>query len=399
MSSRVTAVLCLVLTACGAEPTTPTLVTDTSSDLPHKGLSDAWLTQFREGDALFELPYREADGLGPLYIRSSCNACHRAAGRGPGVVTRLRQVDADGNTVAGQPELPYGNVVRPLTTCGATPLNSPDGTGIVESFRAGIPVMGRGWMEAVDEAEVLRVQAEQALRTDGISGHVNHVTYKSQPNTDTRFHTYQPGQTVIGRFGLKARQPSLDDFAADALQGDMGLTSPLRPTETVNPDGMLDDDKSGIDMTMDQVNLIADYVRLIRVPGRAAADAKGEALFENAQCGVCHVANLATRADYPIPQLAGTTAHVFTDLLVHDMGPTLADGIVDSEAGGSEWRTAPLIGVRFLNAFLHDGRAASVDEAIRLHGADGSEAKSSVDSYLALPDDDRQALLDFVSSL
>lgn len=399
MRFRVSALLCLWAAACGPVPTEPTLVTDTSSDLPLKGLSDEWLTQFQEGDALFELPYREADGLGPLYIRSSCNACHRQAGRGPGVVTRLRQVDADGNTVPGQPELPYGNVVRPLTTGGATPLSSPDSTDIVESFRAGIPVMGRGWMEAVTDAEILRVEAEQALRTDGISGHVNHVTYKSQPNSDTRFHAYQPGETLIGRFGLKARQPSLDDFAADALQGDMGLTSPLRPTEVPNPDGRLDDMRDGVDLTLDQVNHIADYVRLIRIPGRGEPDAKGAALFESTNCGVCHVANLATRADYPIPQLAGVTAHVYTDLLVHDMGPTLADGIVDGEAGGSEWRTAPLIGVRFLNAFLHDGRAATVDEAIRLHGAEGSEAKPSVDAYLALSDDDRRALLDFVSSL
>ena len=119
-------------------------------------------------------------------------------------------------------------------------------------------------MEAVAESEILRVEAEQALRTDGISGHVNHVTYKSQPNTDTRFHNHQPGDIVIGRFGLKARQPTLDDFAADALQGDMGLTSPMRPTEVPNRDGMLDDDKPGLDMTMEQVNLIGDYVRLIR---------------------------------------------------------------------------------------------------------------------------------------
>src|SRR3990167_9196613 len=96
-------------------------------------------------------------------------------------------------------------------------------------FRSGIPVMGRGWLEAIADSELERVAAEQTSRTDGVSGRPNHVTWKSEYNPETLFHQHQPGDVVIGRFGLKARQPTLDDFAADALQGDMGLTSPLRP--------------------------------------------------------------------------------------------------------------------------------------------------------------------------
>lgn len=387
------------LAACG--PTGPALEirTDFSSDLPLVGLSDDWRAAFDDGNALFDLPFREADGLGPLFIRPTCAKCHQAASRGPGVVERLLQVDFDGTPTPGQPALPFGSVVRPYVTSGATPLLAPKRDDVKVSRRAGIPVMGRGWLEAVADAEIERIAAEQALRADGVSGRINFVKWASEPNTDVRFHQYSRGQTVIGRFGLKARQPTIDDFAADALQGDMGLTSPMRPHEVLNAEGLLDDGKPGIDLSMEQLNAIADYVRLITIPVRKNVNATGREKFEAASCGACHVASLRTRADYPIPQLADADAAVFTDLLLHDMGPSLADGLTDGDATGSEWRTAPLIGLRFLTAFLHDGRAATLDDAIRLHGAEGSEAKASVDSYAAMAEDDRAALLNFVSSL
>ncbi|PZR09359.1 MAG: hypothetical protein DI536_22525 [Archangium gephyra] len=390
--------LLLGLAACGPELPVETRP-DFSSDLPISGVSLEWETAFNEGDALFDLPFREADGLGPLFIRTSCGNCHRAAARGPGLVERVVQVDFDGRPTPGQPALPYGSVVRPYANSGATPLLAPMRDDVKVSRRAGIPVMGRGWLEAVADSELVRVAAEQALRTDGVSGRINYVKWMSEPNSDTRFHQHRLGDTVIGRFGLKARQPMLDDFAADALQGDMGLTSPLRTHEVPNAEGLADDRKPGVDMTMAQTNALADYVRLIAIPRRKAANENGRQKFEAVGCNACHVPSLRTRDDYPIEQLAGADAPIFTDLLLHDLGPTLSDGIVDGDASASEWRTAPLIGVRFLTAFLHDGRAASVDEAIRLHGAEGSEAKSSVESYAALAEDDRVALLEYVSSL
>lgn len=364
MASGVTRRACallVVLAACAPEP-------DTVSGLPLAGLSDAWHARFTDGAALFNHTFTEADGLGPLYIRASCANCHQRAARGPGVVTRLRDV-----TDAG---LPYGDVVRGLTVGGAAPVLSPDSPDVVSSFRAGLPVMGLGWLDAIAESELLRVEAEQSRRTDGISGRVNR------------------GHGAVGRFGLKARAATLDDFVADALVTDLGLTSALRPVELPNPDGLTDDAKPGDDVTAEQLRLLADFMRLVRVPVRASVG--GAEVFERVRCGVCHVPSLATRADYPVPQLAGARAEVFSDLLLHDLGPALADGLSEGDATGAEWRTAPLIGVRFSKTLLHDGRALSVDDAVRLHAG---EATASVEAYRALSDVERNALLAFVSSL
>ncbi|MEW5743000.1 MAG: di-heme oxidoredictase family protein [Myxococcota bacterium] len=389
----------LGLAACGPASSGLTLRQEDGSDQPLRGLDAHWGARFLEGDALFDTPFRETDGLGPVYIRTSCGGCHEAATRGPGFVERMVQVDAAGEPVPGMPALPYGTVVRPFATGGARPLLAPERADVRMHQRAGIPVMGRGWLEAIAERELLRVEAEQARRTDGVSGRVNRVTWSSRANPTSPFHAHQPGDVVIGRFGLKARQPTLDDFTADALQGDMGVTSALRPNELPNPDGRTDDAKAGEDVDAALVNAIADYVRLIAIPPRKDTGPRGPALFARANCDACHVPSLRTRADYPIPQLADADAPVFTDLLLHDMGPSLADGLSDGEATGREWRTAPLIGLRFLKAFLHDGRAATLDEAVRQHGAEGSEAKASVDLYLALSEDDRTALVHYLSSL
>jgi CxxC motif-containing protein (DUF1111 family) len=383
---------------------------DDLHDLPIAGLSQENVDAFNEGDGLFDLPLFPSDGLGPLYTRTSCSSCHSNGTRGPGLVQKMVSVEADGFTPAADQSLfPFGHTVHPLTAAGATtPIEAPVGHADVKvTIRVGPPILGRGYMEAVDDAEIERVAAAQAARTDAIHGRVNHVAYASQPNPDTRFHTHQPGDTVIGRFGLKARVATLDDFTADALQGDMGITSPLRPTEIPNPDGLTDDLKAGVDVTIDSVNMRAMYVRTTAIPARSDADARGPALFTTAKCSVCHAPAMKTRADYPIAQLAGIDAPVYTDMLLHDLGTALADGIVEGEATPRDWRTAPLIGLRFNKTLMHDGRvpvmqaavAQAIHAAILAHASEGSEANESVSLYQAMSDADRQALLDFVKSL
>jgi CxxC motif-containing protein (DUF1111 family) len=136
-------------------------------------------------------------------------------------------------------------------------------------------------------------------------------------------------------------------------------------------------------------------MRMLEIPKREA-DAAGAKLFEGARCNVCHATALKTRADYPIDLLAGKTVDVYTDFLLHDMGDDLADGLVDGDAKGTEWRTAPLIGLRHSQTFLHDGRATSVEEAIVDHAGEGSD---SVKRFQALSQADRDALVRFVESL
>jgi CxxC motif-containing protein (DUF1111 family) len=402
---RFTLLAALCLVGCGSDPQPRTgrvvFGTDDPFDVPIPELSTADKQTFADGDALFDLSLREYDGLGPLYTRAACSNCHDEGARGPGLVQKMVVTEADGITpAADQSKLAYGQTVHPLVAGGATtPIMPPSGDASVKiTLRLGPPILGRGYMEAVADSEIERVAAEQAQRTDGIHGRVNHVAYSAEPNPDQRFHRHQPGDPVIGRFGLKARISSVDEFTADALQGDMGITSPLRPTEISNPDGMTDDRKPGVDLTIDSVNLRADYVRMTAIPKRID-DARGRQLFEQASCAACHVPALRTRADYPIGVLADIDAAIFTDMLLHDMGDALADGMVEGEATGRDWRTAPLIGLRFDRVFMHDGRAATVEDAIRAHASPGSEANGSVAAFDALSPADRQTLLQFVSSL
>ena len=406
--------LSLVLVACSsaeagpaATPEQPTSVTRVDAfDVPIRGIDRGWEIDFNDGDLLFSTPLREADGLGPLYTRQSCSACHETGVRGPGLVQKMSIVEADGVTPAqDQSELGYGHTLHPLTAGGGkTPILAPQGqTNVKVTTRLGPPVLGRGYMEAVLDAEIERVEAEQAARDDEIHGRINRVAYASLDNDDKRFHEHRQGDVLIGRFGLKARVPTLDDFTADAFQGDMGITSPLRPDEFANPDGLTDDAKRGIDVGFDSVNLRALYIRLLEIPARRT-DELGSALFEATLCSACHVPSLRTRADYPVQELADIDAPVYTDFLLHRMGAELADGLpaspgIDGEADSFAWRTAPLIGLRFNRNFLHDGRAKTVAEAIQMHRGAGSEANGAVDAYEALDAADQATLEAFVHGL
>ncbi len=368
-------------------------------DVPIDGVTSPQLKQFYDGDNLFDLPLRDADGLGPLYTRSACGACHDGGLRGPGSVEKMVVVDADGITAsADQSKLPFGHTVHPLLTAGGmTPIEPPPNDPTIRtSFRIGPPILGRGYLEAIADSEIEKQESLQKKRSDAIHGRVNHVVYASQPNPDQTFNKHQPGDTLIGRFGLKARIGTLDEFAADALQGDMGITSPLRPTEFPNPDGLTDDDKHGVDMDADGVNGRANYVRLTAIPGRFSLDQDGQKIFEQSKCAVCHVPTMHTAADYPIPQLADIDAVVYTDMLIHDMGDALSDSMIEGDAHERDWRTPPLIGLRFDKTYLHDGRVTSIEAAIAAHGGEASESVSLFDK---LSSRDKAALLAFVGAL
>jgi CxxC motif-containing protein (DUF1111 family) len=227
---------------------------------------------------------------------------------------------------------------------------------------------------------------------------VNYVTYQSERDPDNEFHEHELGDSVIGRFGLKARIATADDFAADAFQGDMSLTSPFRPDELPNPDALADDEYGGLDVDVETVSLTADYIRLLEIPKREPHP-EGEQLFHDVGCAVCHAPSLRTRPDYPVPELADVDAEIYSDLLLHDMGAALGDGLMEGEAGPRDWKTPPLIGIRFQLYFLHDGSAGSVEDAILRHGADDSEAAGVVRAFEALDALERQALVEFVESL
>lgn len=402
-----------LITGCGAAR--ERTVRLDRSDMPLTGASAAEAARFAEGDGLFEAVFRAPDGLGPLYIRSSCEACHAADGRGPGLVAKMStaaSVEASGERGSRRvptPALPFGNTQRPYVSGGArTPLVTPGGAaaeGLRVSYRLPPAVWGRGYLESVSDGEIERLATAAAARPGPIKGRIHRVRCASEAAAaaaSVHGAGHRAGSTgLIGRFGLKARIATLDEFAADALQSDMGLTSPLRPRELPNPDGLADDGRPGIDVDWETVQALGDYVRLIEIPRPTAAPAgvPGRVVFERAQCAICHVPELRTRPDYPVAALAGIAAPVYTDLLLHDMGAALADGVVDGDAGPREWRTAPLMGLRFMPALLHDGRARTVEDAILAHEGPGSEANDAVAVFRALGPADRDELLAFVRAL
>jgi CxxC motif-containing protein (DUF1111 family) len=363
------------------------------------------ITSFDKGDQLFDNVFFPADGLGPVYVDVGCGQCHNNGLRGAGVDRRMVAVMGDGfTTAADSPALfPYGYEERPLMTAGATiPVLPPDagllpsGESVKVTLRNPPPIIGRGYIEAVEDSEIQRMEAEQAARTDGIHGHINWVAYASQTVADPAFGALTPGQMVIGRFGLKARIPTLDDFASDALQNDMGITSPMRPVEIPNPDGLTDDDKPGIDTPLVTINTLATYMRLTAIPTRDLPSGNGAQLFAQVQCSVCHAPTLHTRSDYPIAELADIDAPIYTDLLVHDFGTAMADGMIDGTATSTEFRTAPLIGLRFQKTLLNDGSAHSVPDAIAAHAG---EAAGAAQAFAALSPSDQATLIAWVEAL
>lgn len=381
----------LLLVACADPLDGLTFVTPDIPGAPLPGLSAEERAAFDAGDRLFETPFTDAQGVGPLYIRRACSSCHADDGRGPGFVDRM----------SGPPgTLPFGDAVRPLTAGGAsTPVVPPEGDAVRVTRRHPPAVLGRGLLEAVRTDAIEALAAEQASVDDGVAGQIAWLDWPYGLPHDDRFA--QPGSTglLVGRFGHKGRSVDLDAFTAEAFQGDMGLTSPYLPEEIANPDALLDDDHPGVDLSAEVVHDVAAYVRLLAMPERPPLAQADLDAFADVGCATCHVPSLPTRDDHPTAALAGVDAALFTDVLLHRLGPANDDGVFEGAADGAMWRTAPLIGLRFQTSFLHDGRATSLDDAVDGHGGEGSEAQGAVDAWHALSAADRARLTDFVLSL
>jgi CxxC motif-containing protein (DUF1111 family) len=150
---------------------------------------------------------------------------------------------------------------------------------------------------------------------------------------------------------------------------------------------------------------ITDFMTVLAVPERRISDAavfdQGARLFDRIGCAACHRPTLTTGSHPRFPSLSGQTVYAYTDLLLHDMGAALADGVREKDASGREWRTPPLWGLGLVARkagarFLHDGRAGSLAEAITWHGG---EAQGARDRYTALSAADQAALLQFLGGI
>ena len=257
------------------------------------------------------------------------------------------------------------------------------------------PLIGLGLLEAIPEETIVALAARAPVA--GIGGKVNRVWDEAQ------------GKTVLGRFGLKANHGSIREQVAIAFLNDIGLSTPVYPEQNCPPvQGVCKDQMTAGRPEITRLRLDATelYIRALTVPVRRqlgdARVSRGERLFAQAHCAVCHVPELKTGLSTALPQLAGQTIRPYTDLLLHDMGEDLSDGRPDYLAGPREWRTPPLWGIGLsetvngANAFLHDGRARNFTEAILWHGGEAGASRAVFERFAP---EERAALMAFLNSL
>ena len=354
-----------------------------------------------------------AGKLGPRYIQSSCIACHPGNGRAlPAAAgTELEQYVVRVGDGAGDPHPQLGSVLQPKNTGG-----SPEGTvrlsrwieedglrrpeysfeGVTPehySARLAPQLVGIGLLEAIPEATIAARADPTDEDGDGISGRLRIVT---DPES---------GGPRVGRFGWKAGQARVRHQIGAALNTDIGVINSVYPTPDCGEE-QTDCGEAEAEISDENLDHLTAYISLLGVrPRRALGDPvtdRGETLFASVGCASCHTPTVQTSEYHPHAELRDQTIHPYTDLLLHDMGPGLADTLPEGNATGSEWRTPPLWGIGLTRgvsggeAFLHDGRARSLEEAIRWHGG---EADASRQAFDALPNEDREALVAFLKSL
>ncbi len=381
------------------QPTAPQLG-DPLSDLTAEELA-----AFERGRALFTKRFKPSEGLGPLYNATSCASCHSAPTIG-GTADLYRNFYL--STFFGRD--PLGGLPSPVVPAfGGMSTNQPhsltrgryvipDFPGLVRTAqRNSIPIFGTGLFEFISNETILANADPEDENQDGVSGRVNN------------------DGAGMGRFGLKAQSNNIEFFTRAPLMNQMGITSnPFRGaagtvsldlgmapqassspnSPTFDADGVPDPEISAQDLG----DLIA-FTRFLAPPQPQPFDdaaRRGEAAFAQIGCAVCH-----------IPELPSSRGPVraYTDLLIHDMGDELADNISfgrpqvtvsDPDTTFREFRTQPLWGISHFAPYLHDGRAETIDQAIRMHGGEG---QGSRDAYAALSAAERSDLLAFLERL
>jgi CxxC motif-containing protein (DUF1111 family) len=373
--------------------------------------------------------YTELVGLaGPNYVNTSCDGCHKRNGRAPvadvGVpldkwVFKVAGADGKKDPLIGSVLQPQGaggsqgegkvSIAQWVEKDG---LRSPQyafagNKPALFSARIAPQLVGLGLLEAVPEADILALEDVNDANADGISGKVN-------VNLDP-----VSGEKRLGRFGWKAGATSLKHQIAGALNTDMGvMTSVLPKPDCGDMEQNCGNDK-GPELPDEQLGDLIRYISLLGVRAQRSIDdpgvVSGGKTFSDIGCGSCHVTELHTSKFHPLAELRDQTIHPYTDLLLHDMGPGLADNLGEHEATGAEWRTTPLWGLGLSacvtggvegpfqkqtctphHDYLHDGRARSIEEAILWHGGEGTK---SHDAYVALGAAEKAALLKFLESL
>ena len=375
------------------------------------------------------------DGLGPLYHARSCSGCHVRDGRGaptkdgrtgigllfrlylpgssrgdPNLGLQLAVNAAPGIEPEGRVEITYEPVREKLDDRHTVTLRRPKYTLKANSVygqahpetllspRLAQPLVGLGLLESVEEKTILALADPDDGNKDGISGRASYVL-----NPENQ-------QTELGRFGWKASQPSLRLQTAIAFLRDIGITNSIYPDEdfTTAQAKIIKPSTHGNLPEIDdsKLNRVVTYLRTLAPPAQRQPKAekvtRGEELFTHAGCAKCHTPTLKTGPNAPIDELKNQVIRPYTDLLLHDMGDALSDGIDKPGVSGKEWRTPPLWGIGLTETvngntfYLHDGRARTLEEAIMWHGGEGLAAKRAYSSFSR---EERQLVWQFLNSL
>lgn len=380
-----------LLLAAACEPA-PEPAVGAAPGEPLPGLTEDEHGRFLAGQAVFERPVIAAEGLGPLFNAERCSDCHEVPATG-GAGFRVLVVKATRSEAASCDLLVAegGDNIQQRATAalaahGIALEQMPARADAVARVTAP-PLFGAGLVEAIPDGAILALADPDDADGDGISGRVARTA-------DGR----------IGRFGRKGELATALDFIDTALRFELGLTTPGNPHEERPNGAALPPDADPVpEPEIDErgMGLLTDYVHFLAPPAaEAATDAvrdtieEGATSFTGIGCGKCHTPSLETGA-HAVAALSGRTARLYSDMLLHDMGPELAD-VCGPDAAPAEYMTTRLWGLRHRSQYLHDGRALSLESSIEAHGG---EAATSRDAYRALTPARRELLLRFLRSL
>jgi CxxC motif-containing protein (DUF1111 family) len=360
-------------------------------------------SQFDADREVFEERETDLDGLGPVYNAQACAECHEnPVTGGNSQVTVLRAGRFEGGRYTDHPggSLIQDRALDPVLQERAMPTDN------VRTFRTSLSILGDGFVEAIPDSAFNDIRNRQP---QGMKGTIIYVPVLEAP-----------GVSRIGRFGWKTQHASLLSFSADAYLNEMGITSPLQPTENTASglsvgawDLVRDPEEEGTPAAPfgEDIEAFARFMRATRAPARDAELARsseaqnGERIFRQIGCDACHTPSITTApagtmingGTFQIPTaLGGKVIHPYGDFMLHDVGT--GDGIVQNggDATRTKMRTAPLWGLRTRSRLLHDGTALTLPEAIERHDR---EARPVVQSYRRLPPDQRDSLMAFLRSL
>lgn len=363
-------------------------------DGPIVGLTETENLQFLKGDIAFnDEVFIPASGLGPLFVANSCGSCHPGDGKGHPftTLTRFGQIDENGNQ--------YLNAGGPQLQHRAIPGYRAEELPIGAAYSSFTPpaVTGLGFLDAVSDEDILAWADPDDTDGDGISGVANWIDIKSY--VVLRPSSISQGGRYVGRFGKKGAVYDLLQQTATAYNEDIGIASTYEPIDTY----------SGVEydpeISNQAIQDVVFYLKTLKAPVPRRENNEiilGKEIFSTTGCAKCHRPEMKTGLS-PVAALSNKTFYPYTDLLLHDMGPSLDDGYTEGSAKTFEWRTPPLWGLGLSKNsqggkyfLMHDGRATSIEQAIQMHGGESTQSR---ENFASLSAEDKRKLIRFLESL